>query len=81
MYDVKKLRSFKEKTVGDLVDFLSTLPRGAEVFCDGDEWFWVHIEADGSAVNIDSSSLDAEYAGADSVSPEDYAAACQQGDL
>lgn len=81
MYDVKKLRSFKGKTVGDLADFLSTLPRGAGIFCDGDEWFWVHIEADGSAVNIDSSSLDAEYAEADSVSPEDYAAACQRGDL
>lgn len=81
MYDVKKLRSFKGKTVGGLTDYLSALPREAEIFCDGDDWFWVHIEADGSAVNIDSSSLDAEYAEADSVSPEDYAAACQREDL
>ena len=81
MYDVNKLRSFKGKTVGELVDFLSKLPRGAKIFCDGDEWFWVHIETDESAVNIDSSSLDAEYAEAEEVSPEEYAAACQRGDL
>ena len=79
MYDVNKLRGFKGKTVGELVDFLSTLPREAKIFCDGDEWFWVHLDADESAVNIDSSSLDAEYAEAEEVSPEDYAAACLYG--
>lgn len=61
MYDVSKRREFQSCKVSDLVAVLQTVPQDAEVVCDGDNYFWIHIEADNPVVNIDSNSLDDMY--------------------
>lgn len=61
MYDPKMKHAFEDARVRDLIGVLSTLPPDAQIVCDGDEWFWLHVESDRSAVNIDSSALDDLY--------------------
>lgn len=64
MYELRKRKEFEYAKVRDLITAL--LPyEDADVVCDGDEYFWLHIAQDGSLVNIDSNSLDHEYEGAD----------------
>lgn len=48
-------------TVGELVSILQGMNQSAEVLCDGDKYFYIHVEADDSVVNIDSSGLDDVY--------------------
>ena len=61
MYDITQKRSFRNARVSDLMKALEALPPDAQIVCDGDEWFWLHVEEDGSVANIDSSELDTEY--------------------
>lgn len=61
MYDPKLERAFKSAKVRELIEALLTLPPDAQIECDGDEWFWLHVEKDRSVVNIDSTELEDEY--------------------
>lgn len=61
MYDKTKM-FFKDKiTVNELCNILSTLPARAEICICGDNNCYIHIEKDGSIVNIDNESLDECY--------------------
>lgn len=61
MYDPKLKRAFKSAKVRELIEALQTLPPDAQIECDGDEWFWLHVEKDRSVVNIDSTELEDVY--------------------
>ena len=62
MYDKTKM-IFKEKiTVNELCNILSTFPARAELCICGDSNCYIHIEKDGTVVNIDNESLDECYA-------------------
>ena len=61
MYDKTK-KVFKENiTVNELCNILSTLPARATLYICGDSNCYIHIEQDGSVVNIDNESLDECY--------------------
>lgn len=61
MYDKTKM-IFKDKiTVNELCNILSTLPARAELCICGDSNCYIHIEQDGSIVNLDNESLDECY--------------------
>lgn len=61
MYDKTKM-IFKEKiTVNELCNILSTVPARAEICICGDSNCYIHIEQDGTVVNIDNESLDECY--------------------
>ena len=61
-YDINKRREIDcPMTVGELVSILQGMNHSAEVLCDGDKYFYIHVEADDSVVNIDSSGLDDVY--------------------
>ena len=64
MYELKKRKEFGYAKVRDLIAAL-LLYEDADIVCDGDEFFWLHVAEDGSLVNIDSNSLDDAYEGAD----------------
>ena len=61
MYDPKLKRAFKSAKVRELIEALQALPPDAQIVCDGDEWFWLHVEKDRSVVNIDSTEMEDEY--------------------
>ena len=61
MYDPKLKRAFKSAKIRELIEALQTLPPDAQIECDGDECFWLHVEKDRSVVNIDSTELEDEY--------------------
>ena len=62
MYVRSKRMEFQNCKVRDLIKAL--LPyEDSDIVCDGDEYFWLHVEEDGTLVNIDSNSLDSEYEG------------------
>lgn len=63
MFDAKKRKSFcsQDTTVEDLIEALKGYDPKATIGVDGDCYFYIHVEEDGSNVSIDSSSLDEEY--------------------
>lgn len=61
MYDIKQLLSFSKITVEQLIDVLTTLPKDAQIVICGDEYCYLHVESDGSVVNIDNEALDECY--------------------
>lgn len=61
MYDSKQFQSYSELTVGQLVDILQGLPQDAEIVICGDEYCYIHVESDGSVVNLDNNSLEDCY--------------------
>lgn len=61
MYDSKQFQSCSELTVGQLVDILQGLPQDAEIVICGDEYCYIHVESDGSVVNLDNNSLEDCY--------------------
>ena len=61
MYDPNLKRAFKGAKVRELIAVLRAMPQDAQILCDGDEWFWLHVEKDRSVVNIDSTELEDEY--------------------
>lgn len=61
MYDLKKRVELEYPTVEELIDALQKLPQGATVSCCGQDYFWLHVEMDGSAVCIDHDELNEEY--------------------
>lgn len=61
MYDSKQFQSYSELTVGQLVDILQGLPQNAEIVICGDNYCYIHVESDGSVVNLDNNSLEDCY--------------------
>ena len=62
MYDINKRKTFTDPcTVKDFIKVLQQFNPNAQFLCDGDEWFWLHVEKDESVISIDSNSLDDEY--------------------
>ena len=61
MYDSKQFQSYSELTVGQLVDILQCLPQDAQIVICGDEYCYIHVESDGSVVNLDNNSLEDCY--------------------
>lgn len=61
MYDKTKMVFKDQITVNELCNILSTLPARAEICICGDSNCYIHIEQDGSVVNIDNESLDECY--------------------
>lgn len=61
MYDQNK-RVFKENiTVNELCNILSTLPARAKICICGDSNCYIHVEQDGSVVNLDNEKLEECY--------------------
>lgn len=61
MYDKNK-RIFKENiTVNELCNILSTLPPRAKICICGDSYCYIHVEQDGSVVNLDNEDLEECY--------------------
>lgn len=61
MYDSKQFQSYSELTVGQLVDILQGLPQDAQIVICGDDYCYIHVESDGSVVNLDNNSLEDCY--------------------
>lgn len=70
MYDVSKLVHANHITVEELIDHLKTLPQKAVITCCGDEYMFIHVEKDESAVTIDTEDLSEDYYAFDSEFPE-----------
>ena len=60
MYDSKQFQSYSELTVGQLVD-IQGLPQDAQIVICGDDYCYIHVESDGSVVNLDNNSLEDCY--------------------
>ena len=61
MYDYKKLRTDYRITVEDLIKELKKENPKAEIVICGDDRIYIHVEKDGSIVNLDAESLSDEY--------------------
>ena len=61
MYNSKQFQSYSELTVGQLVDILQGLPQDAQIVICGDDYCYIHVESDGSVVNLDNNSLEDCY--------------------
>lgn len=61
MYDLTK-RFYKENlTVEELIEQLNKLPQQAKICICGDDCCYIHVEKDGSVVNLDAEALDDCY--------------------
>ena len=63
MFSAKDRKSFvsSETTVETIIEILKKCDPKAKVGVDGDNFFYLHFEEDGSAISFDSSSLDDVY--------------------
>ncbi|MCM1215965.1 MAG: hypothetical protein NC548_15770 [Lachnospiraceae bacterium] len=61
MYDIDKRREMKDATVKEVMEILKELPEDAKVHFNGDNYGYIHIEADNSVISFDDSSLDDLY--------------------
>lgn len=61
MYDLSKRKEMQNVKVKDIIELLNTLPEDAVVLFNGDEYGFIHIEKDNSAISFDYSSLDDDY--------------------
>ncbi len=61
MYDINQQDFLEQITVRELIEKLSKLPQDASFVLCGDTCGYIHVEKDGSVVNLDNSSLDDEY--------------------
>ena len=61
MYDFSKRRECKNLQVWEAIAILCKMPLNALVLFNGDEYGYLHIEEDESAISFDDSSLDDEY--------------------
>ena len=57
MYDISKRFYKNSMTVKELIQQLCKLPLRATVYICGDDNCYLHIERDGSVVNIDNEAL------------------------
>lgn len=72
MYDIKKMVGMEDMTVSELIQLLSELPQDAVVSCCGDPMTFIHVEKDGSKVNIDNEDLEDVYIEDDETTPEEF---------
>lgn len=72
MYDITKRDKCLAITVEDFIKKLESMPKDAIVTCCGDNLLYIHVEKDGSVVNIDTEDLDSEYADSPDVSAYHY---------
>lgn len=61
MYDISKRVKLEAATVEGLIAALKELPKDAKILCCGDSYGYIHVEYDGSVVNIDCEDLDEVY--------------------
>lgn len=63
MLSAKDRKSFcsSETTVGEIIEVLKGYDPKAHIGVDGDSYFYIHVEEDGSSISFDSSSLDDIY--------------------
>ena len=61
MYDLNKRKEIRNIEVKNVIELLQKLPENAKVFFNGDNYGYVHIEKDNSAISFDDSSLDDDY--------------------
>ncbi len=80
MFDMNQRKDLSGSTVAGLIDALQKLRPSAAVCCCGDNHMFLHVEKDGSAVNLDVEDLDACYADDPATPSEDYWGA-YQGEL
>lgn len=77
MFDIKRRRDLSGSTVIGLIHALQKLSPSATVCCCGDNRMFLHVEKDGSAVNIDAEDLDECYADDSDTPATDYWGAYQ----
>lgn len=80
MFDLNQRKDLSGSTVAGLIDALQKLRPSAAVCCCGGNHMFLHVEKDGSGVNLDVEDLDACYADDPATSQEDYWGA-YQGEL
>lgn len=61
MYDVSKRQEMRNVEVWEVIELLQKLPKNSKVLFNGDNYGYVHIEADESVISFDNSSLDEDY--------------------
>lgn len=61
MYDINKRKELKNAKVKDILEILKELPEDAEVYFNGDNYGYIHIEKDSSVISFDDSDLYDEY--------------------
>lgn len=61
MYDINKRKELKNAKVKDILEILKELPEDAEVYFNGDNYGYIHIEKDSSVVSFDYSDLYDDY--------------------
>lgn len=59
MYDMDRYAEFHNTTVKDVIEALQKLPQDAQVVICGDDFFYMHVEEDGSVVNLDTNDMEA----------------------
>lgn len=61
MYDIKQRQPLSDIPVSYLIELLRSTPPEATLTVNGDDYFYIHVESDGSVVNIDNEPLDECY--------------------
>ena len=61
MYDINKRKELKNAKIKDILEILKELPEDAEVYFNGDNYGYIHIEKDSSVISFDDSDLYDEY--------------------
>ena len=61
MYDKNQKRDLSIITVEILIKMLKPLPQDAKILICGDDYCYIHVESDGTIVNIDNEPLDDCY--------------------
>lgn len=61
MYDISKRFHTDDLSVAELIEQLKKLPQAAKVCICGDDCCHIHVERDGSVVNLDTEDLDDCY--------------------
>lgn len=61
MYDLSKRQELRNVKVSEVIELLKTLPEDAVVLFNGDNYGFIHIEKDNSAISFDDLSLDEDY--------------------
>lgn len=61
MYDLSKRQEMRNVEVWEVIELLQKLPNNSKVLFNGDNYGYIHIEADESVISFDDASLDEDY--------------------